>query len=264
MRTTNAMTEVAVSAGFPGMLRVLSLCLVKNGGAFVLSATVHIAAVLPFASGLLRPEPSAAAPKLLEETLEVTLAEEFAADISEAVTPEQTAVLQPPVPDEAAFMTDALSPVTLPHPPPISTLPKLPTLPEVPCVPPTLPTVDTNPQKAPPIPQVSFPPAESKPTPVKRSLGATARVEGPRLATDASLVPKEYPKTARENGWQGTVVLEMTIDADSYLTDVRVIRSSGYKVLDKAARRAIRSARFTGGPGTIVQPITYKLSVPPT
>ena len=52
---------------------------------------------------------------------------------------------------------------------------------------------------------------------------------------DAFIPYFNYPILAREKGWQGTVELMVYIDALGQLTQVRLIRSSGYGVLDHAA-----------------------------
>ena len=67
---------------------------------------------------------------------------------------------------------------------------------------------------------------------------ATESSSGTRIQAhlkDAFIPYFNYPKLAREKGWQGTVELMVYIDAQSQLTQVRLIRSSGYGVLDHAA-----------------------------
>lgn len=53
-----------------------------------------------------------------------------------------------------------------------------------------------------------------------------------------------YPKLAQEKGWQGTVELAVNIDAQGLLTKVRVIHSSGYGILDRAALNSIQQVRL--------------------
>ncbi len=53
---------------------------------------------------------------------------------------------------------------------------------------------------------------------------------------------KRYPSWARRNGWQGRVVLDFVISRDGHLKEVRVVMSSGYRILDEAAREAIERA----------------------
>lgn len=54
-----------------------------------------------------------------------------------------------------------------------------------------------------------------------------------------------YPDIARENGWEGTVLLEVSVSKAGKVDQVRVIQSSRYKVLDESAVRAVRKWRFS-------------------
>ena len=53
---------------------------------------------------------------------------------------------------------------------------------------------------------------------------------------------RHYPSTARLNGWEGKVVLKVSIRHDGQLKDVEVVKSSGYELLDQAAMEAVRRA----------------------
>ncbi|MBL8044817.1 MAG: TonB family protein [Nitrospira sp.] len=53
---------------------------------------------------------------------------------------------------------------------------------------------------------------------------------------------RHYPSTARLNGWEGKVVLKVSIRHDGQLKDVEVVKSSGYESLDQAAMEAVRRA----------------------
>lgn len=78
---------------------------------------------------------------------------------------------------------------------------------------------------------------------------------------------KRYPASARLNGWEGRVVVQAVIQMDGHLTNVSVLQSSGYEVLDEAAMDAIRLAcplplkhKLFGRAAVVVQvPISYKL-----
>jgi protein TonB len=56
--------------------------------------------------------------------------------------------------------------------------------------------------------------------------------------------PPSYPAIARRMGWEGTVVLEVEVQADGRVGDVSVAESSGHAVLDRAAADAVRAWRF--------------------
>jgi len=54
----------------------------------------------------------------------------------------------------------------------------------------------------------------------------------------------EYPLIARRRGLQGTVVLEVLVNRNGRVGDLRVFNSSGYKVLDRAAAESVREWIF--------------------
>ena len=54
----------------------------------------------------------------------------------------------------------------------------------------------------------------------------------------------EYPLIARRRGFQGTVVLEVLVDRNGRVGDLRIFKSSGYKVLDSAAEESVREWIF--------------------
>ena len=54
----------------------------------------------------------------------------------------------------------------------------------------------------------------------------------------------EYPLIARRRGFQGTVVLEVMVKSNGRVGGLRVLKSSGYKVLDMAAGESVRDWIF--------------------
>jgi len=50
-----------------------------------------------------------------------------------------------------------------------------------------------------------------------------------------------YPRLARKRGWQGTVEIGLNIATDGELSNIRVIQSSGYRVLDRAAVKSLKN-----------------------
>ena len=69
--------------------------------------------------------------------------------------------------------------------------------------------------------------------------------EGPRI--DASWqgnTPPPYPVTARRQGLQGTVRLDLLIEADGSVAEIRMRESSGSAVLDRSVMTAVRQWRF--------------------
>ena len=78
-----------------------------------------------------------------------------------------------------------------------------------------------------------------------------------------------YPRLARLRGWQGTVLLEVSLDAEGRPLEVAVSESSGHRVLDEAARAAVLGWRFQ--PATrnglaeasrVLVPIVWRLVTP--
>ncbi len=53
-----------------------------------------------------------------------------------------------------------------------------------------------------------------------------------------------YPKLARKKGYEGRVMVELTISSTGKVIQANLKRSSGYSVLDKAALKAARKWRF--------------------
>ena len=59
--------------------------------------------------------------------------------------------------------------------------------------------------------------------------------------------PPRYPAIAKRRGYQGTVILEVLVSMDGAVKEVRVFESSGHKVLDKAAIKAVKGWLFEPG-----------------
>jgi TonB family protein len=56
--------------------------------------------------------------------------------------------------------------------------------------------------------------------------------------------PPVYPEFAREQGWEGLVLLKVFVRSDGAAASVKIIRGSGYQMLDGAALRAVKAWRF--------------------
>jgi len=70
-----------------------------------------------------------------------------------------------------------------------------------------------------------------------------------------------YPELARRRNWQGTVALSVTVKSDGRPGQVDIATSSGYPLLDTAAKRAVRSWRFHPGSEN-GRPVTMTVLVP--
>lgn len=83
---------------------------------------------------------------------------------------------------------------------------------------------------------------------------------------DAAATYFYYPPLARRHGWEGEVRLALHVAHDGRLSDIRVLSSSGHRVLDRAAidclTRVARLPDATGVPPSgmeTVLPVVYRL-----
>jgi protein TonB len=99
--------------------------------------------------------------------------------------------------------------------------------------------------------------------------GKTGAAHGPSGAHAMSHgnAPPIYPDLARRRGWEGRVVLRVTVDVTGRPTDVAVGTTSGYPLLDEAAASAVRDWKFTparlaGVPvmAAVDVPVTFRLT----
>ena len=94
--------------------------------------------------------------------------------------------------------------------------------------------------------------SQGSPLPAHASLGSG----GPELSTipvheatplyRQNPVP-EYPMIARKRGFQGTVILEVLVDRQGRVADLRLSSSSGHPVLDQAALTSVKTWLFDPG-----------------
>jgi len=79
---------------------------------------------------------------------------------------------------------------------------------------------------------------------------------------------RRYPRIAIRNAWEGRVSLGVRVMSDGQLTDIHVVNSSGYRILDNAALDSITrvanlpEARIwlDGRSIDVVLPVIYKLT----
>ena len=91
--------------------------------------------------------------------------------------------------------------------------------------------------------------------------GAAAVPERPNEAAPAPLPPPlveatpmylknpapQYPRNARRRGYEGKVILEVLVNEEGSVEDLRIFESSGYRVLDRAAMKSVQSWLFEPG-----------------
>ena len=77
----------------------------------------------------------------------------------------------------------------------------------------------------------------------------------------------KYPVICQENGIQGKVICQFTVNKDGSIVDIQILRSSGHDALDKEAKRVIESmpkwapGKQRGKPvrSRFTLPVTFKL-----
>jgi protein TonB len=77
-----------------------------------------------------------------------------------------------------------------------------------------------------------------------------------------------YPPLARQQGWEGEVRLALRVEANGLLTQVHIVRSSGYGILDHAALRSLGRVRhlpeaialLNGRSHDVILPVQYQLT----
>lgn len=178
-----------------------------------------------------------------------------------------------------------------PAPPTPLTRPTSPTPPTHPPIHPPLgppqaaaPPLPLPPPAAPPLPAsriaaaahqapASLPAAPPSPPATPGSSG-TGLVSGSRVipaALDRTVqnVPPAYPPRAVRKGEQGSVLLRVHVAANGSAASVDVFRSSGYRLLDQAAERAVGRWHFIPArekgiavPSTMLLRIRFRLTNP--
>ena len=82
------------------------------------------------------------------------------------------------------------------------------------------------------------PPQPDQPETVHIKTAAPLYKENPR---------PEYPRLARRRGYQGTVMLDVLVDQDGRVSDLKIAESSGYSILDKKAVSSVKKWIFQPG-----------------
>ncbi len=73
--------------------------------------------------------------------------------------------------------------------------------------------------------------------------------------------PPLYPELARRRGYEGVVLLEVLVTEEGSVGELRVARSSGHDVLDRAAEQTVREWRFDPGrKGNL--PVAMRVGIP--
>ena len=142
-------------------------------------------------------------------------------------------------------------------PPPPKELPPPPPPPEMKAPPPPfIPPVEVNVQQPPPPQNVianatSVKPASNElqkaPPAPAAAPGPAKSVHIPAVADFSTCAKPEWPKSSLRNEETGTVTLSFLIGVDGHVADSKVVKSSGFRELDKAAVNGISKCRFKPG-----------------
>jgi periplasmic protein TonB len=214
--------------------------------AFAASILLHVAlfVVLPRVrelSALIPPEPQPLIAHLVEEPAAAPPAEKPATPPKPEPAPPKPRPA-PPKPRPAPIARPAPSPEPAPAPVPA---------PELPPSPLGAPTPAPQPEPAvvappPPTAPVAAAPAAASPAagpPGPPALDAAALNRFRSGITLQAKDFKRYPRVAIDNGWEGDVLVRMSIGPDGRIAALRVARSSGYETLDRQALEMFRRAK---------------------
>ncbi len=76
-----------------------------------------------------------------------------------------------------------------------------------------------------------------------------------------------YPRIARQRGWEGEVILGFILNADGRITTIKVLKSSGFLLLDQAARQSLArverlqlASQHIAGNNHLELPVQYRLT----
>lgn len=225
------------------------------------------------------PVPSAAAPAPAERAGPPTVAMPIASPADPArVAPPAAAPSPPPLePAPVMAVADASVPLS------VARVERLddaqPNADPLKRVPPPAPVPVSRPRAAASAPPAGSPaarrtvPAEAPPASVAALAGPavpagaeTSRQARFALGSPGNPIPR-YPQRARQRGWQGRVVLRVTVDAHGRPTAVDIRETSGHTVLDTAARDTVstwtfRPALRAGDPvaGEAIVPVVFRLN----
>ena len=169
----------------------------------------------------------------------------------------QESVVPPPEPELEPEPGLEPEPVPEPEPPPILQQEEAPV--ELPEPPPQEPEPEPTPEPLPPLPEpvpetVSEPepPAAPmpEPAPTLPEPDVAAAPDNSDGVADVPPAPRrpikpEYPLQARQEQWEGDVTCAVHISPHGRVLEADIVQGSGHEVLDAAALKAVRAARFS-------------------
>lgn len=92
---------------------------------------------------------------------------------------------------------------------------------------------------------------ENSASAITKETAADLSIWGDKMAGEHYTAPEylggekpPYPKRAERNGWAGTVLLNLLINAQGEVEKVEIAKTSGYELLDQQARTTVGAWRF--------------------
>ena len=149
----------------------------------------------------------------------------------------------PPAPP-AAEPPPPEKPKKKPAPPAVMAKPvpaPLPAPAPVPAPPPPVAAAPAAPTSPPPAPAVPAPPGPVASSPAAPDEQSADRYRMELIAALARMIKDSYPQQARDNNWEGDVLLGVVVRANGSVS-ISVKRSSRFRVLDAGAVAALRQA----------------------
>lgn len=144
-------------------------------------------------------------------------------------------------------------------PPPPKELPPPPPPPEMKAPPPPfIPPVEVNVQQPPPVQNVIASATNVKPAtndlqkappapPAPPAKAAATGIHVNAVADMSTCAKPEYPKSSLRNEETGTSTLKFLIGLDGHVVEAQIVKSSGFRDLDKAAIGALSKCKFKPG-----------------
>ncbi|MDB5410104.1 MAG: TonB family protein [Rhodospirillales bacterium] len=250
--------------------------------AWAAAVAVHLAFVAAILTGVLsRTEPTPS------DAVEIALVFEPTPEPNAvAPTESQPETMPAPTPAEAPPIPleppPPLAKAVEPAPAPPSSEPQEPQAveqaalpPEDPAPPPPRPMTKPAPTRRASKPAPAIAHREAAPAPRQAPAGTVGETENAAPPSVVAAAPlrttpvgnlsrnrkPDYPAEARRRGQQGRALLRVEVSAAGAATDVRLVASSGYPVLDEAALTAVREWRFD--PATVdSRPVEGAVEVP--
>ena len=188
---------------------------------------------------------------IYEGAPEVGMVESPAAPPEVAAVPPAPEVPPPPPPMPPPPAVVEAPP---PPPPPVDLaevmLPPPPPPPPVPVAEPPREVAEAPPERRPPPQQSARQTAAPQPVRLNAALQGMesftleGRTTPPEAADAARNRRPNYPEASRRRGEQGVVRVELLVDPNGRVVDVRVLESSGFSTLDAEAVQTVRDWRF--------------------